>query len=66
MSRRAAYVEWTVRECQDAIQLKLVQIRYASRSEPTSRYAANGFVRGIAFVGAAVPRARGVGHSDLV
>ena len=27
MSRRAAYVEWTVRECQDATQLGLVQIR---------------------------------------
>ena len=27
MSRRAAYVEWTVRECQDATQLGLMQIR---------------------------------------
>ena len=27
MSRRAAYVEFTVRECQDAIQIGLVQIR---------------------------------------
>ena len=27
VSRRAAYVEFTVRECQDAIQLGLVQIR---------------------------------------
>ena len=27
VSRRAAYVEWTVRECQDAIQVGLVQIR---------------------------------------
>ena len=27
VSRRAAYVEWTVRECQDATQLGLVQIR---------------------------------------
>ena len=27
VSRRAAYVEWTVRECQDATQVGLVQIR---------------------------------------
>ena len=27
MSRRAAFVEFTVRECQDAIQIGLVQIR---------------------------------------
>ena len=27
VSRRAAYVEFTVRECQDAIQIGLVQIR---------------------------------------
>ena len=27
VSRRAAYVEWTVRECQDAIKAGLVQIR---------------------------------------
>ena len=27
VSRRAAYVEWTVRECQDATQLGLMQIR---------------------------------------
>ena len=27
VSRRAAYVEWTVRECQDAIKAGLVQLR---------------------------------------
>ncbi len=27
MSRRAAYIEFTIRECQEAIQLELVQIR---------------------------------------
>ena len=27
MRRRAAYIEFTIRECQEAIQLELVQIR---------------------------------------
>ena len=31
VSRRAAYVEWTVRECQDATQLGLVQIHAIGR-----------------------------------